>query len=162
MNVCTRIHVLGLPAEAGEGALLRLFSRFGTVKSARIVTDLRGNSLRMGLVEMSHDSEVEEILKTKNSLQVRGKRLMVWQPATEVIPAEKLHLDPTSPLPKDKVGKTISDTQGVANFGKAATVFHKALKGSVSMTDIQFQFITTQLYALQVALAAHQSKHHSI
>jgi RNA recognition motif-containing protein len=160
MDVSTRIHVLGLPQEMREATLLQLFSRFGTVKSARLVTDVRGNSLRMGLVEMSHDSEIKAILKRKNRLQVLGKRLMVWQPSTPAVLSEKFHVDPSILLPKDKVWKTTSDTKEVANFGKAATVFHKALNGSVAMTDIQLQFITTQLYALQVALTAHQSKHH--
>ena len=159
MDVHTRLHVLGLPEELREDTLLRLFGRFGIVKSARIVTDPRGNSLRMGLVQMSRVSEVKEILKTRNRLQVQGKRLMVWQSGTAVL-SEQFHVDPAILLPKDTIGKTVSDTQEVANFGKAATVFHKALNGSVAMTDIQLQFITTRLYALQVALTAHESKHH--
>jgi hypothetical protein len=114
----------------------------------------------MGLVEMSHDSEIKEILRMKNRLQVCGKRLVVWQSSTPAVLSDQFHVDPTIFLPEDKAWKTTSDTQEVANFGKAATVFHKALNGSVAITDIQLQFITTQLYALQVALTAHQSNHH--
>ena len=48
--------------------------------------------------------------------------------------------------------------QAVANFGKAATVLHRLLHQSVPLTDVQREFIKTELQTLQVALSSYNSK----
>jgi RNA recognition motif-containing protein len=78
MNTYT-LHVLGLPPQANAEALRYLFLHFGTVNSARIVRDPDGNSIGLGVVEMSSLHDVEEILNTKDGLQMGGTRLIVWK-----------------------------------------------------------------------------------
>jgi len=48
--------------------------------------------------------------------------------------------------------------QTVADFGIAATALHTLLHKSVVLTNVQLQFITTELYTLEVALKAHYPK----
>jgi hypothetical protein len=48
--------------------------------------------------------------------------------------------------------------QAVAHFGKAATILHKLLHRSVPLTDVQREFIKTELQTLQVALRSYNSK----
>jgi len=78
MDTCV-LHVLGLPTNANAEALRYLFRHFGTVVSARIVKDPDGNSIGLGVVQMSSVHEVEEIVNTKDGLQMGGTRLVVWK-----------------------------------------------------------------------------------
>jgi len=78
MDRCV-LHVLGLPTNANAEALRYLFRHFGTVVSARIVKDPEGNSIGLGVVQMASVHEVEEILNTKDGLQMGGTRLVVWK-----------------------------------------------------------------------------------
>jgi chemotaxis protein CheY-P-specific phosphatase CheC len=48
--------------------------------------------------------------------------------------------------------------QVVANFGTACTALHTLLHKSVALTTLQIQFITTELYTLEVALKSYNSK----
>jgi hypothetical protein len=49
--------------------------------------------------------------------------------------------------------------QTVADFGKAATLLHKLLHQSVPLTNVQREFIKTELQTLEVALRSYNSKH---
>jgi RNA recognition motif-containing protein len=86
MDTCV-LHVLGLPTNANGEALRYLFRHFGTVVSARIVKGPDGNSIGMGVVEMSSLLEIEEILNTKDGLQMGGTRLVIWKRLERSTPA---------------------------------------------------------------------------
>ena len=48
--------------------------------------------------------------------------------------------------------------QAVADFGKAATVLHKLLHQSLPLTNVQREFIKTELQTLEVALRSYNAK----
>lgn len=48
--------------------------------------------------------------------------------------------------------------QVVSDFGKAATVLHKLLHQSAPLTNVQREFIKTELQTLEVALRSYNSK----
>ena len=48
--------------------------------------------------------------------------------------------------------------RAIAEFGKAATVLHKLIHESVPLTNIQLQFLTTELQTLEIALKTHYPK----
>ena len=57
------------------------------------------------------------------------------------------------------LGETaVTPDQAVAHFGKAATVLHKLLHQSVPLTNVQREFIKTELHTLEVALRSYNSK----
>jgi RNA recognition motif-containing protein len=78
------LHVAGLPNTLSESGLRILFAPFGTVKSARLVKDLDGDSIGFGIVEMSCEAEVEEILNTRDRIAPGGKHPHIWRPPTKL------------------------------------------------------------------------------
>ena len=48
--------------------------------------------------------------------------------------------------------------QAVVDFGKAATVLHTLIHKSVPLTNVQREFIETELHTLEVALKTHYPK----
>ena len=48
--------------------------------------------------------------------------------------------------------------RAIADFGKAATVVHKLIHDSVPLTNVQLQFLTTELQTLEIALKTHYPK----
>jgi cold-inducible RNA-binding protein len=72
------IFVANLSREATDDALSTLFSVFGKVKSAKIVTDkLTGYSKGFGFVEMANDQEATEAIKKLTNTSFLGKSLVV-------------------------------------------------------------------------------------
>ncbi|MDA2930180.1 RNA-binding protein [Acidobacteria bacterium AH-259-O06] len=56
-----KLYVGGLPCSVAEGELEEVFSVYGTVESARLITDRMGGRWRgFGFVEMSTQSEAQE------------------------------------------------------------------------------------------------------
>ena len=52
----------------------------------------------------------------------------------------------------------VTTDRAIADFGKAATVLHKLIHESAPLTNIQLQFLTTELQTLEIALKTHYSK----
>ena len=48
--------------------------------------------------------------------------------------------------------------RAIADFGKAATVLHKLIHESAPLTNVQLEFLTTELQTLEIALKTHYSK----
>ena len=73
-----KIYVGNLPFSATNDSLNEMFSKFGTVTSAKIVMDRDTNrSKGFGFVEMSSDSEAASAIDKLNGSDVGGRSLVV-------------------------------------------------------------------------------------
>ena len=73
-----RLYVGNLPYSATESSLTQLFSRCGTVESAKVITDRdTGRSKGFGFVEMATDEEAERAVSELNGKELEGRRLNV-------------------------------------------------------------------------------------
>ena len=80
------LYVGGLPYSVAEEKLHELFSAYGTVESARVITDkYTGQSRGFGFVEMSSSAEAEQAIQALNGSQLEGRQLVV----NEARPQEK-------------------------------------------------------------------------
>lgn len=75
----TKLRVDGLPPSFSTQHLNDLFAPFGTVLSASVITDPRGQSLRMGEVEMSTPREAQKALGKLHRSYVQGTLLLVFK-----------------------------------------------------------------------------------
>ncbi len=67
-----------LPFSMKEDDLNRLFSEFGTVQSAKIITDrMSGRSKGYGFIEMDDASEVNAAIDALNEKEVNGRALKI-------------------------------------------------------------------------------------
>lgn len=74
----TKLFVGNLSYSASEEGLTNLFSQFGEVVSARIITDRdTGRSKGFGFVEMAQESEAAEAVTALNGSQVDGRPITV-------------------------------------------------------------------------------------
>ncbi len=72
------IYVGNLPYSASESSLREQFGRFGTVSSARIITDREtGRSKGFGFVEMPDHSEAEQAISQLNGAELNGRNITV-------------------------------------------------------------------------------------
>jgi RNA recognition motif-containing protein len=75
-----KLHVGNLPSSATEMDLRAKFGRFGTVRSAIVVTDAEtGRSKRFGFVEMASDAEARMAIDRLNMTQYEEKIMSVSQ-----------------------------------------------------------------------------------
>ena len=73
-----RVYVGSLPYATTDARLVEIFSQYGTVESARIITDrLTGRSKGFGFVEMSSGNEAEAAIEALNGSQLDGRSLTV-------------------------------------------------------------------------------------
>jgi RNA recognition motif-containing protein len=73
-----RLFVGGLPYSVSDHQLEELFAAYGTVESARVVTDrMTGRSRGFGFVEMTSDTEAEEAKTKLNGSDYQGRTLTV-------------------------------------------------------------------------------------
>ena len=71
------IYVGNLPFSAKEDDLRDIFSEYGEVKSAKIITDREtGRSRGFGFIEMS-DSDAKKAIDTLNGAELEGKQLTI-------------------------------------------------------------------------------------
>jgi cold-inducible RNA-binding protein len=75
----TKLMVEGLLPSFSTQDLKDLFAPFGTVRSAVIITDPTGTSLRMGEVELSTSQEAERAIRALHRAQVQGEFLLVFE-----------------------------------------------------------------------------------
>ena len=73
-----KLYVGNLPYQAGEAELTELFSRAGTVESARIMRDMAtGRARGFGFVEMATDEEAQKAISELNEFKMEGRALVV-------------------------------------------------------------------------------------
>lgn len=74
----TRIFVGGLPFSSSEDQLSDLFARYGTVNSAKVITDkITGRSRGFGFVEMSSSDEAAQAIAALNGYSLDSRQLTV-------------------------------------------------------------------------------------
>lgn len=72
------MYVSNLSFHTDEEALRALFSEFGTVSSAKIITDRQtGNSRGFGFVEMDVVAEAQTAMKSLHNKEIEGRALSV-------------------------------------------------------------------------------------
>jgi RNA recognition motif-containing protein len=72
-----KIYVGNLPFSTNDDELRDIFSRYGTVHSASVITDrVTGRSRGFGFVEMD-DSEADEAINAVNGTEIDGRALRV-------------------------------------------------------------------------------------
>jgi RNA recognition motif-containing protein len=72
------IYVGNMPYNSTEKELEDMFGEFGTVTSARIITDREtGKSKGFGFVEMSNNDEAEEAIRELNGKELGGRNIKV-------------------------------------------------------------------------------------
>jgi RNA recognition motif-containing protein len=73
-----KLYVGNLPYSATEERLQQHFSQYGSVVSARIITDkFSGRSKGFGFVEMSSDTEAEKATTALNGTDFEGRNIVV-------------------------------------------------------------------------------------
>lgn len=73
-----KLFVGGLPYSTSDRQLETLFSNYGTVESARVVTDrMNGRSRGFGFVEMSTAEEAQASISALNGSTYEGRTLTV-------------------------------------------------------------------------------------
>ena len=73
-----KLYVGNLPYQTGEAELTELFSRAGTVESARIMRDMAtGRARGFGFVEMATDEEAQKAIAELNEFKMEGRALVV-------------------------------------------------------------------------------------
>jgi cold-inducible RNA-binding protein len=73
-----KLYVGNLPYQTGEAELTELFSRAGTVESARIMRDMAtGRARGFGFVEMATDEEAQRAITELNEFKMEGRALVV-------------------------------------------------------------------------------------
>lgn len=73
-----KLYVGNLPFSATEQSLADTFAAFGSVESAKIITDRdSGRSKGFGFVEMSSDSEAQEAISKLNGSDYGGRQMTV-------------------------------------------------------------------------------------
>ena len=73
-----KLYVGNLPYQTGETELTELFSRAGTVESARIMRDMAtGRARGFGFVEMATDEEAQRAITELNEFKMEGRALVV-------------------------------------------------------------------------------------
>ena len=72
------IYVSNLSFNTSDAELQDLFSQFGEVSSAKVITDREtGRSRGFGFVEMANDAEAKEAMAGLNNKEVEGRAMSV-------------------------------------------------------------------------------------
>ena len=72
------IYVGNLPYRTTEDELRQMFSQFGTVESASVVSDkFTGRSRGFGFVEMTNNDEASNAINSFNGQEMNGRALVV-------------------------------------------------------------------------------------
>lgn len=82
----TKLYVGSLPYSTTEQQLSELFAQYGTVQSAKVITDrYTGQSRGFGFVEMATGDEAQKAIAALNGSSLGGRTLVV----NEARPQEK-------------------------------------------------------------------------
>ena len=72
------MYVSNLSFHAVDEDLKKLFEQYGSVSSAKIITDREtGRSRGFGFVEMDNDAEANEAMKALNNKDIQGRAMSV-------------------------------------------------------------------------------------
>lgn len=72
------LYVSNLGFHVDDNELKRLFSEFGEVSSAKVITDREtGRSRGFGFVEMNSDAEANQAISKLNNKDVEGRQISV-------------------------------------------------------------------------------------
>jgi RNA recognition motif-containing protein len=72
------MYVSNLSFHTSDEDLKKLFSQFGAVSSAKVITDREtGKSRGFGFVEMDSDTEAKEAIKNLNNKDIEGRAMAV-------------------------------------------------------------------------------------
>jgi RNA recognition motif-containing protein len=72
------MYVSNLSFHTVDSDLMQLFGQYGTVSSAKIITDkVSGRSRGFGFVEMDSENEAQEAMKGLNNKEIEGRSLSV-------------------------------------------------------------------------------------
>ena len=72
------MYVSNLSFHTAEDDLRKLFEKFGTVSSAKIITDREtGRSRGFGFVEMESEAEAKEAINGLNNKEIEGRAMSV-------------------------------------------------------------------------------------
>ncbi len=72
------MYVSNLSFHTGEDDLRKLFEAFGSVSSAKVITDREtGRSRGFGFVEMGSDEEGNAAIKSLNNQEIEGRAMSV-------------------------------------------------------------------------------------
>ncbi len=72
------MYVSNLSFHTSDSDLKNLFSQFGAVSSAKVITDREtGKSRGFGFVEMDSDAEAKEAIKNLNNKEIEGRAMSV-------------------------------------------------------------------------------------
>jgi len=78
MGMAKKLYVGNLSYTSTSDELERLFSPFGTVQSAEVITDrATGQSKGFGFVEMGSDQEAQSAISALDGKEFGGRRLIV-------------------------------------------------------------------------------------
>ena len=73
-----KLYVGGLPYSVTEGRLEEIFAEYGSVQSARVISDkFTGQSRGFGFVEMNSSEEAQKAIDALNGSQLDGRTLVV-------------------------------------------------------------------------------------
>jgi len=73
-----KLYVGGLPFSVTDGKLQEIFSEYGYVESARVISDkFTGQSRGFGFVEMGSGIEAQKAISSLNGTDFEGRRLTV-------------------------------------------------------------------------------------
>lgn len=73
-----KLFVGSLPWSVSDESLKTAFESFGSVLSAKVVTDRQtGRSRGFGFVEMENESEASEAIKSLNGSEMNGRTIIV-------------------------------------------------------------------------------------
>ena len=72
------MYVSNLSFHTGDDDLRKLFEQFGSVSSAKVITDREtGRSRGFGFVEMDSEAEAKEAIKGLNNKEIEGRAMSV-------------------------------------------------------------------------------------
>ena len=72
------MYVSNLSFNTNDDALKQLFEKFGTVSSAKVITDREtGRSRGFGFVDMANDTEANAAMSGLNNTEVEGRAMSV-------------------------------------------------------------------------------------
>ena len=72
------MYVSNLSFNTTDDSLKKLFQEFGTVSSAKVITDREtGRSRGFAFVEMDSDAEAKEAIKNLNNKEIEGRPMSV-------------------------------------------------------------------------------------
>ena len=78
VQVDNKLYVSNLPYSVTDQSLGQMFSTYGGVLSAKIITDkMSGRSKGFGFVEMETEQQAAEALEKLNGQEINGRRLNV-------------------------------------------------------------------------------------